>query len=137
MFWKNFKKRKPPKEGWYDCTLSFEVGHDDYGRPIFTSYVMDLWWDPYYERWTDRRREYVFRDYRVFSDATMTQIMHTDELCERTAYVTAWKKCRSPKRSLTRLYQNVVLTERDIRTSKEWLTELAENQADSTAKEVK
>lgn len=105
MFWRNFKKREPKKSGWYLCTIESKCDKDFYGRPIYSASVMRLWWDKDYNLWIDKSREEVFQEYRVFRDETLTEVMHTDDECNKTSDVVAWKKCPVPKKDPYKMYQ--------------------------------
>lgn len=91
MFWKQFSKKKPKKDGWYQCTV--EV-------PGFQRYVMDLYWYGEYEKWKDNRRQDVFNTYDVYAiDPTTNQFtknIHSERLCDRTDSVVAWRKIPKP-----------------------------------------
>lgn len=86
MFWKKFPKKKPKKDGWYICTV--EV-------PGQQRYVMDLYWYSESQSFKDNRRRHVFDIYKVlgYDDETNDHTNHifTDNLCDRTINVKAWK----------------------------------------------
>ena len=89
--WKNFKKKKPKKNGWYICTV--EV-------PGQQRYVMDLYWYGQVGRFKDNRRQTVFNDYSVYgyNDETgkCDKLLGSERLCDRTENVVAWKKNPKP-----------------------------------------
>lgn len=89
--WNLFNKKKPKKNGWYQCTV--EV-------PGQQRYVMDLYWYCEYQKFKDNRRRDVFNTYDVyaFNDATndYDKNIHTDSLCDRTTRVIAWRKIPKP-----------------------------------------
>ena len=85
--WRVFAKEKPKKNGWYLCTV--EV-------PGQQRYVMDLYWYGEKQRFKDNRRQSVFNDYDVYAYNYDTheydKPLHTNELCDRTDNVVAWKR---------------------------------------------
>ena len=86
--WHVFKKKKPKKEGWYQCTV--EV-------PGQQRYVMDLYWyNRLGGRFRDNRRQNVFDSYIVYgyNDETreLNLRLYTEPLCDRTEGVIAWRK---------------------------------------------
>lgn len=91
--WKPYPKNKPPKRGWYMCSIRYG---DDPGE----AYVMDLFWDEKREVWKDNRRLNVFQEYEVYGygmniiDQTVKKRIYHDNLCERNDVI-AFK--RMPK----------------------------------------
>ena len=81
MFWNNFKKKKPKKDGWYQCTV--EV-------PGMQRYVMDLYWYGKQQKFKDNRRQYIFNTYDVYN--YKEEKMYTCNLCDRTENVIACRK---------------------------------------------
>lgn len=83
-FWRRYPRRKPKKEGWYQCVIQ------DGG-------VMDLyfWFKPDVGGvWKDKRRQQVFDGYKVYKPSRAPiddNRVWGDELCERIDVV-AWKK---------------------------------------------
>ena len=84
MFWRDFDKHKPKKEGWYQCSITF--GNNSFNQ----SYVMDLYWYPDRQQFRDNRRQHVFNTYEVFSCSGKR--LYTSQLCNRTKDVTGWRK---------------------------------------------
>ena len=93
--WHKFPKHKPPKDGWYQCTI-------EYGMfPNIHHYVMDLYWYGKRKadgRFIDNRIEDIFRSYVVLPDRMFgSEQIHYDSPCiqgriDRTNSVRAWKK---------------------------------------------
>jgi hypothetical protein len=89
MFWKDFKKHKPKKKGWYQCTIVFLFTDDEY-----QTYVMDLFYDTSTKKWIDNRRQSIFDTYEVLCyDGTR---LYTSKECDRTDEVVAWRKIPKP-----------------------------------------
>ena len=94
--WNEYPKKKPNKNGWYQCTVKFGDKPNDY-------YVMDLYY--YIERnaWIDNRRKNVFNIYEVTrstgqmvnGEQTFERI-YSDQHCDRTKEVVAWKNLPKP-----------------------------------------
>ena len=81
--WNEFPRKKPKKNGWYQCTV--EV-------PGQQRYVMDLYWYGETGRFIDNRRQNVFDTYKVYGcDGKQ---LTTIPLCDRTTRVKAW--CNMP-----------------------------------------
>lgn len=83
--WRKYPKRKPKKEGWYQCTVKHGFGID---KPR----VMDLYFHDGY--WTDRRRKQVFEGYKVYKPTRASiedNRVWGDELCDRDDVI-AWRK---------------------------------------------
>lgn len=89
--WIIFKKRKPKKDGWYQCTV--EV-------PSQQRYVMDLYWYADRQQFRDNRRQDVFNCYAVYgyNDETHLQDerLYSERICNRTEDVIAWRKIPRP-----------------------------------------
>ena len=85
--WHRFDKKKPKKNGWYQCTV--EV-------PGLQRYVMDLYWYSKCQRFKDIRRLDIFESYKVYgwNDETHKQdkLLTSNRLCDRTENVIAWRK---------------------------------------------
>ena len=84
-FWRKYPKRKPKKEGWYQCTVKHGFGID---KPR----VMDLYFHD--GHWTDRRRKQVFEGYKVYKPsraAIEDNRVWNDELCDRDDVI-AWRR---------------------------------------------
>lgn len=79
--WKKFAKKKPKKDGWYQCTV--EVRRQQ-------RYVMDLYYYASSQRFVDNRRQNVFTEYTVID--WEEKHLSTDLLCDRTDSVVAWRK---------------------------------------------
>lgn len=98
MFWRRFPKKKPKKDGWYQCTIEFGSDH------FIQHYVMDLFWDGKYAgvgRWKDNRRQEIFNTCHVYAfDPTVkapnNRRLTTNHLCDRTDSVVAWRKMSKP-----------------------------------------
>lgn len=84
MFWKDFNKYKPKKDGWYLCSITF--GNKNFNQ----SYVMCLYWYAEKQAFKDNIRQYVFETYNVFNFAG--ERMYTERLCDRADNATAWRK---------------------------------------------
>lgn len=80
--WKRFDKKKPSKNGWYQCTV--EV-------PNQQRYVMDLYWYDESQQFRDNRRCNVFFIHEIRSSRSDKRL-YSDDLCDRTNDVIAWKK---------------------------------------------
>ena len=85
MFWKEFKKQKPSKSGWYQCTV--EV-------PNQQRYVMNLYWWNDKQKFINNSSQMVFDIYKVLN--IMDERMYTDSSCDRTEDVIAWKNIAKP-----------------------------------------
>lgn len=96
--WKKYPKRKPKKEGWYQCTVKYGLS----GK-IENPMVMDLyfWFAPECGGiWVDRRRQSVFDGYKVYMPNRAPiddNRVCRDNVCERID-VTAWRKIPKPYR---------------------------------------
>lgn len=86
-YWR--KRRKPKKEGWYQCTVR-------HGNGLYSPAVMDLyfWFKPDVGGvWLDKRRKQVFDGYQVYKSSRATtpdNRVWEDCLCERDDII-AWK----------------------------------------------
>lgn len=101
MFWKRFDKHKPTKNGWYQCTISFE-----FGDSVHQTYVMDLYWDNSTQKFRDNRRQNVFDTYDVYGykNGNKREKLFTSNLCDRTDTVVAWKNLPKPYKLKGRKY---------------------------------
>ena len=84
MFWKDFNKYKPKKDGWYLCSIT--LGDKKFNQ----SYVMCLYWYAEKQAFKDNVRQSVYDIYNVFSFDGKR--LYTGSLCDRTEDVTAWRK---------------------------------------------
>lgn len=91
MLWKQFNKKKPKKNGWYQCTIEI---------PGLERRVIDLHWYNNIQGFIDTRRQDVFSTYEVydFNDDTkeFDKYTITDKSCDLTNYVIAWRKLPRP-----------------------------------------
>lgn len=93
--WIRFDKKKPKESGWYLCTV--EQG---------SRFPMLLYWEWSSGKFTDPVRQSVFNNYEVmvtkkFEEGVKTEAImpddeymeriYTDDACDRTKYVIAWK----------------------------------------------
>lgn len=103
--WRKYPRRKPRKEGWYQCTVRY--GYDGEEESII---VMDLyfWFAP--DRggvWVDRRRKEVFEGYKVYYPCRAAidyNRVWEDSLCERVD-VMAWKKLPRVYRGIGKIFK--------------------------------
>lgn len=102
--WRKYPKRKPKKEGWYQCTVLYETNTDS---PYPVNMDLYFWFAP--DRggiWVDRRRESVFDGYKVYMPNRAPiddNRVFRDSGCERVDVV-AWKRLPKPYR--WRKYKN-------------------------------
>lgn len=88
--WRPYPKKKPKEDGLYLCTVT--AGTNSASR---MRYVIPLYYDAYHDTWMNKQRMTVFEGYKVYkhgrpeSDETR---VYSDELCERTVDVIAWKE---------------------------------------------
>lgn len=91
MFWKRFDKKKPKENGWYQCTVETDGLR-------FVTYLR--WKDG---RFIDGNRQDVFDTYDVYeynySTHEYDRSISTDQHCDLTKFVIAWKKLPKPYRS--------------------------------------
>ena len=83
--WKRFDKKKPKKDGWYECTVEVK------GQQ---RYVMQLFWYNDTQRFISNIRLGVFEEYTVSN--YKGKRLYRDRLCDRTDSVIAWRKCHKP-----------------------------------------
>ena len=90
MFWKRFDKKKPKENGWYQCTVDMDG----------LRFVTDLYWKD--GRFRDNDRQDVFDTYDVYeynySTHEYDRSISTDQYCDLTKFVIAWKKLPKPYR---------------------------------------
>lgn len=89
--WRAYPKRKPTADGFYLCTIGLKGN----------AYVLRLWYNARFDTWSDKRLQKVFDRYAVFLSAKATteaNRVYTDELCDRTKEVIAWKKVPRAKK---------------------------------------
>lgn len=98
--WFEYPKKKPKKDGWYQCTVDFEF--DEVNR-IRKSYVMDLYYYTETDQWCDNRRQSVFNEYEVYryckgpnGNAALERV-YTGNDCVRNDVI-AWKNLPKPYR---------------------------------------
>lgn len=93
-FWRNIRKRKPKLTGWYQCIVVYGVNKEGDSK----AYVMDLYWYSHSGRFVDNRRQNVFMMYDVYSngDPYHKNALTTDDLCDRTKDVIAWRPMPNP-----------------------------------------
>ena len=99
--WKKFdilnKKSYPKSDGWYLCTIAFD---DGFGH--IQSYVMDLYWYSNRCKFINNLRQNVFNTYEVIgwgysiTDEPVKKQLYTDNNCDRTNTVVAWRKLPKP-----------------------------------------
>ena len=93
IFWRKFNRFRvptwPEKDGMYSCTVKVS---DE------CPCVMDLYWFRAQRRFIDIRRQDVFDEYEVMIEKSdneigeYSEILHTDDLCDWTDSVVAWRK---------------------------------------------
>lgn len=96
--WFEYPKKKPKKDGWYQCTVDFEIDKEYH---IYQSYVMDLYYYAEKDKWRDNRKQSVFNVYEVYgcckgpngSDAL--ERIYTGNDCVRDDVI-AWKNLPKP-----------------------------------------
>lgn len=88
--WHKFPDEIPPEDGWYQCTIAFEINENE-----IQSYTMDLWWDGEVRKFKDNRRLNVYETYEVYGYSSSSRCgkerMYMDRLCDRTSSVVAWQ----------------------------------------------
>lgn len=96
--WNEFPKKKPQKDGWYQCTVKFLV---DEKKNQYQSYVMDLYYYVEDDKWRDNRRQEVFNIYEVYgycegpNGTTALERVYTGNCCIRDDVI-AWKLLPKP-----------------------------------------
>lgn len=98
--WFEYPKKKPNKDGWYQCTVRFEF---DETKHQYQSYVMDLYYYAENDTWRDNRRQSVFNEYEVYGyckgpdDQGALERLYTGNNCIRDDVI-AWKNLPKPYR---------------------------------------
>lgn len=91
IVWNNFKKVKPTKSGYYQCTVLILN---------CTKEVIDLYWNNDKEKWIDSRVQNVFNTYAVYGYSKETgnqdERLYSDPLMGTAIKVLAWKLPPAP-----------------------------------------
>lgn len=96
--WNEFPKKKPKKNGWYQCTIDSVVDEE---KNQYQSYVMDLYYDVKNNKWIDNRRQDIFNIYEVYghckgpNGTTALERIYGDDYCIRDDVI-AWKLLSKP-----------------------------------------
>ena len=96
--WFEYPKKKPKKDGWYQCTVDFEIDKENH---IHQSYVMDLYYYAEKDKWRDNRKQSVFNLYEVhgcckgLNGSDALERIYTGNDCVRDDVI-AWKNLPKP-----------------------------------------
>lgn len=92
--WRKYPNKKPKVSGLYLCTVKPGVNTISRNRA-----VIPLYYDAYHDTWTNKQRVNVLEGYKVYKhgrpESTETRV-YSDELCDRTVDVIAWKEMTKP-----------------------------------------
>lgn len=100
--WFEYPNKKPKKDGWYQCTVEFEIEIDEVNH-IHKSYVMDLYYYTETNQWRDNRRQNVFDKYEVYGNCEgpsghdALERIYADNYCILDEVI-AWKNLPKPYR---------------------------------------
>ena len=92
--WRKYPNKKPKEDGLYLCTVGAGTNTTSRMRA-----VIPLYYNARHDTWTNKQRQNVFEGYKVYkhgrpeSDETR---VYSDELCNRTVDVVAWKEMSTP-----------------------------------------
>lgn len=105
LFQNKFPDKKPKKDGWYHCTISFKFDEKPIKNNetinVYQSYVMDLWWNSSTQSFIDNRIKNIIGSYDIMgynNDIVKHKLSYEDfkSRIDRTENVVAWKSLPMP-----------------------------------------